>query len=289
LCAQGIVGPTQVCPKGTYVYTVGVPPGAINANWYASYTGFLDTPFSSGAVNSNGQFQLNLNVPGGGDIGPVYIRVRIGYLLAPSEDRFLQINRTLPVPAKPNSGLVIVCQANEEIPLSSSPYIPYLGYSDITSCFFHCNYEWNAPSGWEFLFGITAAAPNRVVAGETTTIRSSSNFISGNNGYINVIAYFKGSDMYSGCGYNVNTSNSSSIWGGIPTISSPTVNGGPSQVPNYINGSAFLVIDSPGATSINWSIDGGSGNIQPNFNSCKKLNRLHKIFGVLPFIKLDFE
>ncbi|GAA4420727.1 hypothetical protein GCM10023187_56180 [Nibrella viscosa] len=73
---------------------------------------------------------------------------------------------------------------------------------------------------------------------------------------------------------NVSASNScatntASIAVGSPYIKTKLVNGNNSQYPNYINGSAFLVADSDNtATSYNWYIDGGSGYIYPNFNSC---------------------
>ncbi|GAA4459163.1 hypothetical protein GCM10023189_32420 [Nibrella saemangeumensis] len=56
---------------------------------------------------------------------------------------------------------------------------------------------------------------------------------------------------------------------GPPYLTTKQVNYSSPQYPNYINSSAFLQVASDyTATSYNWMIDGGSGNISPNFNSC---------------------
>lgn len=259
-----INGPTQICPRGTYTYTIsGLPWDVDFCKWVVSYQGPNGTPSIGPTVFHGNSFTINFNSP---DVGTAWIKVEVyTHFQGPSWTyvEFYQVNRTLPVPVSP--GVVIACGPNESITVSSSPYIPYNpgNPSNTASCLFHCAYTYSAPSNWLFTHPGNGSQSNSVTfSTDQITLTSPSSVSNGNAGTITVSA------LFSRCDYSVNTQNYGSIWVGTPTLSNPTVNGAPSQTPNYINGSAFLVIGDQGATGISWQIDGGSGYIQPNYNSC---------------------
>jgi hypothetical protein len=134
-----INGPTQICPRGTYTYTIsGLPWDVDFCKWFVSYQGPNGTPSIGPTVFHGNSFTINFNSP---DVGTAWIKVEVyTHFQGPSWTyvEFYQLNRTLPVPVSP--GVVIACGPNESITVSSSPYIPYNpeNPSNTASCLFHC-------------------------------------------------------------------------------------------------------------------------------------------------------
>lgn len=258
-----ITGPTTVCPRGTYQYSAsGASFLTQNYKWYVSYS-------SNGAISESGgssssTFNITFN---SGDVGTAYVRVEAqdgGNHILNSYN--FTVNRSLPIPVKPNNGNVIFCGPNENVTVSSSPYIPYNpgDPSNTSSCLFHCSYQWQSPGGWNFQSGSNSPSSNVTYGSDQNTLVSPGSVSNGNNGTVTISA------LYSQCSYNINTSNSAVLWVGSPAVSNGQVNGssasgGTVYVPS---GYANLNVDIAGGGSTNWYVANGSGSLSPSGNYC---------------------
>ena len=260
-----INGPTAVCPKGTYNYSAhNIPAGTDYYRWHVVYDN-LGNPYSENGSTAGTTFGVTFNSR---NIGVAYVIVEavdedLPTSLEVRDTYVLTVNRTLPSPATPNGGTIIFCGANETVSVASSPAIPYnqTNPSDIASCLFHCYYTWQAPGGWNFQEDGNAPSNFISPGTSTNTLRSPGSVSNGNNGFIIATAVF------SLCAYDVNTSSSTGLWVGTPSISNGQANGSPANSPVYVPGGyANLSVDEGGGGSLNWYIANGSGSLSQSGN-----------------------
>ena len=261
--AMNISGPTVGCPGSTRQYTVygtstvtkvTVILGTIpNANPQVLTYRYVNdgVPFDV-AFPANYQGIVTLSVTSwfGFEGGPF----SLGALMA--------VTIRVPSPAVPNGGLVTACQAGEQISLSSLPVLTN-GPND---CYFHCGVQWAGPQGWTLQNDLASGNPlSDFSTFDNAKLNVPSGVSNGTVGQVTVTAF------YSQCIQAQNTSSSATIFYGAPIVSGAYVNGSSSQSFNRVtNGQASLSISSEvgAANAWTWQIDGGSGYIYPNGNSC---------------------
>lgn len=222
----------------------------------------LGAPYSNRLVTSGIPFDIAFPA---NYQGTAFVSVKSWFLFegnAYSEEAIIQVNVRVPKPATPNGGLITACQAGEQVALTSLPALR----NEAQDCFFHCGVEWAGPGGWTLLNDNAQGNPlSDFATFDNTKLIAPSGVSNGVVGQVSVTAF------YSQCGFSQNTSSSATLFYGSPITSDATVNGSTAQSLNRVsNGQAFLSIQSVAgaATSWTWQIDGGSGNISPNGNSC---------------------
>ncbi len=262
-----VSGPTTVCPAGTYQYTASGAFFSTSAyRWYVSYAPLnpSNPQWANQGSSTNSTFNIAYN---SADIGTAYVRVQA----VDGADRVFNtcdftVQRSLPSPAVPNGGLALFCGPNETVDILSSPFIPYntSNPSDIASCLFHCSYQWQAPGGWSYQYGLTGTPNNITYSGTLNPLVSPGSVSNGSNGFVTVSA------LFSQCSYNVNTSSSALLWVGPPAVNNGQVNGnsasgGTVYVPS---GYANLSVNIAGGGTTNWYVANGSGSLSPSGNYC---------------------
>ncbi|AEI48757.1 hypothetical protein [Runella slithyformis] len=252
-CTQAIdiSKPSRICPGQAGTFTVtGLPGGTYR--WDITITDVYDpnylpqTTVVSRYIWESNSYTHTFNIVSGNATISVtaftIASIQIGF-----ESQL--INKNLPAPAPPNNGTVIGCSPNQEIAISSLPALQ----NNATDCYFHCNYNWTAPSG--FNLSHPGASGNPLLNAESIIFPSSPS--NGNLGQLTISA------LYSSCSYTLNSSSSATIWYGPPIISYPN-----SWL--FDAGSNMWQLShaaSPGSTST-YSVWSGSASLIPNGNDC---------------------
>lgn len=262
--AMDVNGPTVACPGSTRQYTVSGTADITKVSiWQGRFpqgpATLLREMYVSQDVPFNVAFPANYT-------GIVSIIVNSWYLFEGNtyfnKSSAAFVNVRVPAPAVPNGGLVTVCSSGEQVILSALPGLT----NTQDDCYFHCGVKWEGPRGWSLVNDYASGNPlDSYTTFDNTKLVAPSGISNGNAGQVTVTAY------YSQCGFPQNTSSSATVWYGTPLYTNPTVNGSPAQSFNSVsNGQASLAIQSASnaATSWSWVIDGGSGYIYPNGNSC---------------------
>ena len=253
--ALNVSGPTRVCPGSNNTYTFSSNVTGVICYKIAFFRDSNVSPSQQGSVSGN---SITLNFTN--DWGTNRLEVK-GYLdiwgLIEVDNTTINILREAPEPATPNNGLVVACGGNDNIGVSSLPSLQ----NNSTDCYFHCEFQWSAPSGWQINTG--GPIGNPVLGGSTMTLVSPNSIGTGWLGQLTATAF------YSNCAQPQNTDSNANIWGGLPTIFNPRVNGSASQSANFVTtGQLQLDVTSNGATNWNWTVESGTGSVSPVGPSC---------------------
>lgn len=117
------------------------------------------------------------------------------------------IDLILPAPAAPNGGLIVGCYPGEVVPITSAP--------TVSDCNFHCDYMWNAPSG--FLLRKASATDAPIQRNATGLVFPSGSISNGSHGQVRVDA------LYNECGKGEYTSSYATVFYGKPIIVNPQI------------------------------------------------------------------
>lgn len=250
-------GPGRVCPGQTGVafYVNSLPPlySKVHVQLIEPDGVTFPDPITQGVfLEKNDSKTVSFNFNTNQYSATILVRAYtvLGVLI---ETASFPVSKSGNVPALPNGGTVIGCAPNQEVAISSLPFLQ----NNENDCYFHCFYDWLAPSGWDLKRYVTnPATGNPLIAADAIVFPPG--LSNGHVGYLKVTA------RYDTCGSINNTSSTSSIWYGPPGVPTKDLSIRDSsnnevQIQLYLNPFA--------GTTCSWSIISGSGTFQEPYTT----------------------
>lgn len=244
--AINITGPTSVCPGKTVDYTFGSFPSNMTRWRYCVVEPSTPLSWSSWQYTST----ETVSYPFGTNQGLGEVKVEAFQNFSKIGDESLPIIIRVPTPVTPNNGIVLGCSANQEVSISSSPYLQ----NNPADCYFHCAYRWDAPSGWN-LGKAGASLSNPMNFAEF--VKFPAGLSNGNVGTLTVTA------LHSECSGFPDTYSSATLWYGAPIVSYPNQ----WLFDSYSNMWQLSHTSYYGFTS-SYTVYSGSASLTPNGNDC---------------------